>query len=118
MSRARIEKTETGIVTVYDKDGTIKHEYFECICDSEEHMVRVNYFVDKDWPHGIEDEIYISVGLSSGGFWWRLYRAVKYLFGYECIYGQRDCWTLQRPDAERFKALLERYINSGYTKVE
>lgn len=118
MSRSRIETTEAGNVVVYDKNDNIKHEYFECICDSEEHMVRVNYFVDDEWPHGIEDEIYISVNLVTGGFWWRLSRAIKYLFGYDCIYGHKDCWTLKRPDAERFKALLEKYITSGYTRVE
>lgn len=92
--------------------SSIAHEYFECICDSNEHLVRVNYFVDEIFDRE-EDGIYIDLHLN-GYYPWhkRIWYALKYIFGYHCKYGHWDCWNLKRQDAERFRDLLDRYINS------
>lgn len=88
------------------------HEYFECLCESNEHLVRVNYFVDEFE----EDGIYVDIHLNSYEPWYkRIWLSLKYIFGYNCKYGHWDSWILKRADAEKFRDLLDRYINSGKT---
>ena len=106
-------KEENGIKSLIAKDLGMRHEYYECICDSDEHFLRMTYFVD-EWNNMDEDEIYFSVHMqASGGFWSRLKHAVKYVFGYDCKYGHFECTTIRRKDAERFRDLMNRYIESG-----
>lgn len=61
---------------------------------------------DKDWP-----EVFASMHLANGGFWYRLTRAVKYLFGYKCKYGQWDCWILRPQDARCLRDLINEYLS-------
>lgn len=113
---ARIEQSETGTTVVYEKDRCI-HEYFDCSCDTAEHTLRMTYFLD-DFGNMEEDEIYAEIHLSKYGFWRRVWKALKYVFGYKCRYGHWDCWILKRTDAERLKALIERYLGSGLTRMD
>lgn len=98
--------------TTYE-DGAMVHEYFECLCESNEHLVRVNYFVDEFYDLE-EDGIYVDLHLNSYEPWYkRIWLALKYIFGFHCKYGHWDNWILKRHDAEKFRNLLDRYINSG-----
>ncbi len=102
-----------GIKSLINRDYGMRHEYYECICDSEEHALRITYFVD-EWNNIDEDEVYFSVHMEApGGVWSRLKTAVKYLFGYDCKYGHFECTTIKRQDAVRFRDLMDRYIQSG-----
>lgn len=82
----------------------MKTEYFECICDSSEHVLRVV----KD-----DNDIYIEVQLHKHhNIFKRMWLAVKYIFGYESEYGHWDCWIIKnKEDANRLINILE-----GYTK--
>jgi len=93
-------------------DHGIRHEYVDCICDSDEHVMRITYFVDA-WDNIDEDEVYISVQLYGRTFWERLVRGIKYIFGYQCRYGHWDVTTIRIDQAERIRDLLNRYIESG-----
>jgi hypothetical protein len=117
---------------------TLKHDYFECICDGDDHFLRISYFVDVDTSisKDINDELYVSVQLPSRSlfgyidfinqpnvskwkFWkrfsyepGRIWIALKYLFGYKCIYGHWQSTTLTREEASRLCVLLTNYINT------
>lgn len=93
-------------------DTGMREEHFDCICDSNEHSLRVTYFVD-EWDGIEEDEVYLSLFLSDRPLWGRIWQAIKYVFGYKCIYGHFQCITIKREDAERFRNLMDRYIQSG-----
>ena len=110
-----LKKSKDGTKLVEQESG-MRHEHFECICDSEEHSMRVTYFVD-EWDGMEEDEVYISLYLADRGFWYRLWHGVKYIFGYKSLYGDYQCITIQRQDAERLRDLMNRYIDSGLVEI-
>lgn len=117
MQVLRMQEKE-GIKNLVNQDLGTRHEHFECICDSEEHALRITYFVD-EWNNMDEDEVYFSVHMeANGGFWTRVKNAVKYIFGYDCKYGHFECTTIKREDAQRFRDLMDRYIKSGLVEED
>jgi len=117
MQSLNVERDEDGNpVKLKVFDTGMRHEYFDCICDTEEHMMRFTYFVD-EWNNIEEDEVYITVFLRDLGFWHRLKQAVKHVFGYLSRYDHWECTTIKRVDAVRLRDLLDRYINSGLIEV-
>lgn len=85
-------------------DGT---EFFECECSSPEHTLTFTLSLDEDEP-----EIYTSVFLGSYPWGWKRFKtAVRYLFGYKCVYGHWDCFQLRPGDALRLQGMLERLIS-------
>lgn len=96
----------------------INNEYYECICDHSDHTIRVSYVVDdENVLDEEEDEIYLEVQLPDQPFFRRLWRGLKYIFGYHCKYGHWETTTLKEKDAIRFRDLLDRFINSGKAKL-
>lgn len=93
-------------------------EYFECICNSDEHRLVFNLF---DWnvdnngkiveKYITEDnvELYLSVFLSNDGFWNRLWKGIKYIFGYKSKYGHFGNWNLNPKDIDRLIEYLNKY---------
>ncbi len=110
-------KNTDGKKTLVERDIGMRHDYFECICDSDEHLLRFTYFVD-EWNNIKEEDVFLSVHLSSCGFWWRLKNAIRYVFGYDCRYGHFESTTFRRSDAERLRDLMDRYINSGMEEAD
>ena len=77
-------------------------EYYTCECFSPEHTLRF----DLDEEDGT---LWSSVHLSYGSrFHQRVWKAIKYVFGYKSKYGHFDCFDLQEEDIPRLKKLLER----------
>lgn len=90
------------------------YNYFECICDSVEHTLRISALLNEDkkfYPN--EEEIYFELFLND---WLPLYkkvwRALKYIFGYHCKYGHWENATLNLQSMMRLRDLLDKYINS------
>lgn len=84
----------------------LKHEYFECSCDSNEHSLRFTHDPE-------DDEVYITTFLSQyRSFFKRVGVAVKYVLGYKCKYGHWDCTMLSKDEALRLKD----WIDSKYKK--
>ena len=80
-----------------------KH-YFECSCSSEEHTFSFHYDPD-------DGELYMSAFLNDWEAWYkRVWKAVKYVFGYKCKYGHWDCTILTQKQTQRLKELLERSL--------
>lgn len=98
----------TGNLTITDGrftmlDGT---EHFECDCHSPEHTLR--FTLDQEY-----NEIYTEVFLNQYRPWWkRIWIAVKYVFGYKCMYGHFDCFMMQRADAGRLIALVSQIADT------
>lgn len=85
----------------------MKSEYFECRCFADEHGIRFTYDDDPNDP-----EIYLHVFLNDWLPWYiRIYRSVKYIFGYKCKYGHWDCWLLNPRDAERLNKFTQKMMN-------
>ena len=95
-----------------EEDAGIHHEYYECMCDSEEHVLRITYFMNDDNSLDEFEEIYITTFLGYQGFWRRLWGGLKYIFGYNSKYGHFECTTLKVSDAIRFRDLLNRFLES------
>lgn len=58
----------------------MKKIYIECSCHSSEHLLQFAKFED-------EPEVYVIVFLSNYNFFERLWKGIKYIFGYKCRYG-------------------------------
>lgn len=88
--------------------------YVECICDSSEHVMRYVY-LDGLSGNTEPDDMYVEVQLSPfHGFFGRVWRAVKYIFGYECKYGHWDCTLM---NVYEIKGLID-YLNKYVEKQE
>lgn len=95
-------------------DGT---EFYECECDSDEHTLRFILDLDenpikdktgKSYPR--HPELYTSVFLNHYDQWYkRLWRGIKYIFGYKCKYGHFDSFTMKPGDAERMITMIEKF---------
>jgi len=87
----------------------VENEFFVCECNSDEHTLR--FMLD---PGSSKPGDYADLGTSVFLWEWRwpkrLWIALKYLFGYKCRYGHWDCFTLRLEDAERLRALVDRFI--------
>ena len=81
-------------------------EFFECICMSDEHVIK---FRLDTYDHD-NVELYMSIFLNQyRGFFGKLWIAIKYLFGYKCKYGHWDCTLLKLEDTDRLISLLQTY---------
>lgn len=74
---------------------------FECICDSPEHTLHIEYDPDVD-------TIAFNMHLNQyRNIFKRIWTAIKYVFGYKCKYGHWDVFELKREDIPKFKEILE-----------
>lgn len=81
----------------------MESEYFDCSCHSPEHTLKFIFDDDKDFPC-----IYAYVFLRPEPFFARLWKAIKYVFGYQCRYGHFDEFILRKEDCGRFINLLQK----------
>jgi len=86
-------------------DGVLNHiiDYYECSCFSSEHTLK--FIIDPD-----EKELYTEIYLQQpSGFFKRIWKAIKYVFGYKCRYGHFDCFLFKDQDIADLQKLLEEY---------
>lgn len=74
-----------------------------CACHTKDHTV----FFDYDESDG---ELYLTIHLVDlgGGFWQRLWRGLKYAFGYKSRFGDWDELIIRQEDCPKIRALLEK----------
>ena len=80
----------------------------ECDCHDFEHSLRFAYVPN---PH--EDsppELYVEVHLCSPGFWRRLWKGIRYIFGYKSRYGHFDEVGINRESVDQLRGWLDDYI--------
>lgn len=87
-----------------------KIDYVECVCCHPEHVLR---FLTQETDHGPVLSAYAF--MERGGFWQRLWNAVKYVFGVSTEFGHFGEWELHPQDADRLVEILDRirYKPSG-----
>lgn len=77
-------------------------EFFECQCHSNEHTVK--FAIDED-----DGTIYTSIFLNTFYPWYyRIWIAIKYMFGYTSRFGHWDCFLLKQEDHPRLLALMSK----------
>ena len=92
------------------KESCFYVRYFECQCHSDEHTLKFQLDDIEDIPD--EDiryaDLYVTTHLSDWpGFFRRLWRGLKYVFGYKCNYGHFDTFIMQDKDVDDFIKLFE-----------
>lgn len=73
----------------------MKKDYIECICNSEEHLL---IFSTEGALFEYGELMVVSHFLGEIPFHKRLWRGIKYIFGYKCSYGhfQESCLGYQQ----------------------
>lgn len=88
----------------------LKTEFFECQCSSDEHTLK--FTVDED-----DGTIYTSVYLNTFYPWYyRIWVAIKYVFGYKSKFGAWDTVLIRPEDNKRLVDLVVE-SNSIRTKL-
>ena len=78
-----------------------KTEVLLCSCRSEEHQILIHHYPE-------EQEVIFSYHLnSSDGFWSRLRKGLRYIFGYKCRYGHWDEIILTPQHIPQFQRIIE-----------
>ena len=79
------------------------NHYVECSCSNDEHTLR--FTIDA------EDEIiYVSTFLNHWKPWYlRVFTAIKYIFGYKCMYGHFDNTLLRSEQVSQLKKVISEY---------
>lgn len=84
----------------------MKRLYMTCDCEAFEHTARFVY--DPDY---IEDGIYLDVSLCDKPKWYkRIWRAIKYIFGYNCRYGHFAEFIYFPKQVEELNEFLQKFL--------
>lgn len=83
----------------------MKTTYIECDCYDDEHLIRLSYLSDEEFP-----ELYMSYFLQEESFWNRVKLASKFIFGYKCKYGHFGCTEINRENAIKFRNVLNEFL--------
>lgn len=76
--------------------------YFMCDCSSDEHTIRFGYDTE-------EGELHMHVLLHQYHPWYeRIWKGIRYVFGYQSKYGMFDSTIIRKEDADRLIALLQK----------
>ena len=85
--------------------------YYECRCESAEHVLRFIYDPD-------ENDLYTEVKLVQyRNIFQRIWVAIKYICGYKCRYGNWDCTLIKPEDCKGIKMLLDKVIKNTIGKT-
>lgn len=80
-----------------------KELFLTCSCHWLEHQLMVAFDDEDGW----NEEAYLAYHLvSTGGFWKRLFKAIKYAFNPKCRFGAWDEFILKREDTKRLSDFL------------
>ena len=83
-----------------------KSHYIECNCTSAEHIVRITVDRHEDFP-----AMYVDIQLNRyHNVFGRLWRALLYVFGYQCRYGHWDEMALMGEDVKRLRDLCGQHL--------
>ena len=85
-----------------------EHVYIECVCDCQEHVLRITFD-----PNICEDhcggDLWTEVYLNKKLPWYkRIWLAVKYMFGYQSRFGAFDNITLKPEHYNKLRELLNK----------
>lgn len=84
-------------------------KYIDCVCSSEEHVVRFIFDIDEDSRFS---SIYLGTQLAPLPFFERVVAAIKYIFGYECKYGHWEETIIDLDAAKELRSEFDWFITS------
>ena len=88
----------------------IPTHHIVCQCNSVEHVVQFT----ADDTDDEQSVCYIEVQLRQHrGFWKRTWVALRYIFGYQCVYGHWDCTSLSQEEAKKLLDFLKNNTHAG-----
>lgn len=77
----------------------ISQEHLICKCHSPEHQLLI-------WYDSEDNDYVITIHLVNDGFFKRLCKGIKYIFGYKCQYGHFDEFLLKDEDRKKLVDFL------------
>ena len=85
-----------------------KYDIILCECQCSEHQILFQYDDDPDW-----ENLYISYHLQNYGFWNRLIKGIRYIFGFKSRYGNFGELVLEADDTtiEKFEHIVDALKN-------
>lgn len=90
-----------------EKSNEAVNELFICQCHNTEHQLIFSYF-----PEDEDKDVYVSIHLiPEYRFWKRIWRAIRYIFGYRSRYGHFDEFIFKKSDAKRLQKVVD-YLKS------
>lgn len=82
----------------------IERELFICLCENNEHQLIFSYFPDDDCG----GEVYATIHLTpERNIFKRIWKAIKYIFGYRSQYGHFDEFIFNPEDAYKLEKILK-----------
>ena len=82
----------------------MENYYLECDCTDSKHTLR--FILDEEFT-----DIIIDVQLNKRyGIFGRIWRAVKYIFGYDCQYGHWDEFMISGKQVEKLRDLCNKHL--------
>ena len=88
----------------------LRKKHIDCTCSSIEHNLRFLYFDDnKDCR---DHDLYIDVYLESPSGYKRIWRALKYVFGYKSRYGDFTEIIYDVEKVKELKVFLDEYLEA------
>jgi hypothetical protein len=83
-------------------------ELFICACNDVEHQIIMRY--NADW-----NEVYASIHLvPEYNIFKRIWKAIKYIFGYKCRYGNFEEFVFKAEDADKLQNIVDYLKYSEY----
>ncbi len=90
----------------------MKELFIRCACHSVDHQIVFSY--DANDP----DDVYLEVHLTDYDHWWqRMWRAIRYVFGRPCRYGDWDEVLIGSEKAIEIGAFLCNFVEA-WDRVE
>lgn len=77
--------------------------HLDCCCSSVDHAIR--FLHDPEDP---DCPVYTEVVLINSGFWWRLKKGIKYIFGHQSDFGHFDCFLMEKESALKLREFIEK----------
>ena len=99
-----------GLVKPADVVDRSRSEILICACNNTQHQIVFHYDEADEYP-----EVYMHIHLNKLPFFKRLVYGIKYIFGYQSLYGAFDEFIVDNRDIKKFKDIVK-YLNK--TKLE
>lgn len=93
--------------TKFSIEEKMKEHKLTCTCGTVEH----SWFFCMD--RGDHDELYMTTFLATRPFFWRVKNAIKYIFGYKCLYGHFDETIIDVKEAKKLVEFFNEFISSN-----
>lgn len=79
----------------------MENELLICQCENIEHQLIFSYFPE-------DNEVYLSIHLvPEYSIWKRIKNAIKYIFGYRCMYGHFDEFIFKKEDSDKLQSVVD-----------